>query len=51
MMPVNISLFAIHSEAGFADPEAVQDWVFSMGKRLDRLTACCAFAWPLEMPP
>src|SRR3981189_3163916 len=53
MMPVNIWLFAIP----FGKPvspirKLMQDWgLLEWGHALIGLAACCAFAWPLEMPP
>src|SRR5258705_1239018 len=39
-------------EAGFADPEADGGLGASrMGNALIGFAACCALAWPLEMPP
>ena len=53
MMPVNIWLFAI-SLGKPVSPirKLVRDWgLLEWGNALIGFTACCAFAWPLEMPP
>ena len=53
MMPVNIWLFAIPLGKPVSPiRKLMRDWgLLEWGHALIGLAACCAFAWPLEMPP
>ena len=53
MMPVNIWLFAIPLGKPVSPiGKLMRDWgLLEWGHALIGLAACCAFAWPLEMPP
>ena len=53
MMPVNIWLLAI-PPGNPVSPirKLMRDWgLLEWGNALIGFSACCAFAWPLEMPP
>jgi hypothetical protein len=53
MMPVNIWLFVIPLGKPVSPiRKLMRDWgVLEWGHALIALAACCAFAWPLQMPP
>ena len=53
MMPVNIWLFSIPLGRPVSPiRKLMRDWgLLEWGHALIGLAACCAFAWPLEMPP
>ena len=53
MMPVNIWLFAIPPGKPVSPiRKMMRDWgPLEWGNTLIGFSACCAFAWPLEMPP
>jgi hypothetical protein len=52
-MPVNIWLFAIPLGKPVSPiRKLMRDWgLLEWGNALIGFAACCAFAWPLEMPP
>ena len=53
MLPVNIWLFSIPLGRPVSPiRKLMRDWgLLEWGHALIGLAACCAFAWPLEMPP
>ena len=53
MMPVNIWLLAVPPRNPVSPiRKLMRDWgLLEWGNALIGFSACCAFAWPLEMPP
>jgi hypothetical protein len=53
MMPVNIWLFAFQLGKPVSPlRKLMRDWgLLEWGHALIGFAACCAFAWPLELPP